>query len=110
VGDYLKEVDDCQQLVNSRYFRPPYGQLRQSQYRALLKKGYKIVMWDVISYDYETITGEQCLTNVLRNTKPGSIILFHDNIKAEQNLMYALPLVLQHFQSLGYTFKRLDQN
>lgn len=108
VADYLKEVEACGELTGNDLFRPPYGQLKRSQYRALTEKRYKIVLWDVISYDYETISGAQCADNVIRHSKNGSIVLFHDNIKAEHNLKYALPLFLDHFSKLGYQFKALD--
>lgn len=108
VKDYLDEVESCKQLHNNMYFRPPYGQLKRSQYKALKEKGYKIVFWDVISYDYEKITGEHCLKNVINNTKKGSIVLFHDNVKAENNLRYTLPLFLKHFANLQFTFKALE--
>ncbi|MBS1652216.1 MAG: polysaccharide deacetylase family protein [Bacteroidetes bacterium] len=104
---YLKEVEACDRLVKNNFFRPPYGQLKPLQYRALHKLGYKIVFWDVISYDYEKITHLQCAQNVIKNAKPGSIILFHDNIKAYSNVKYALRKSLKHFSQLGYSFKKL---
>lgn len=109
VANYLLEVDQCQAFVDSRYFRPPYGQLKASQYKALLLKGFKIVLWDVISYDYETISEEQCLGNVIRNAREGSVVVFHDNIKAEKNLRYVLPKVLAYYHNLGYQFLRIDE-
>ena len=76
-------------------FRPPYGKVTPKQAKILQKKGYKIVMWDIISYDYDaTVSEEKCLQNVLKNIKPGSVIVFHDSLKAEKNLRYALPKVL----------------
>ncbi len=105
--DYLKEVDDCEQFTTTKLFRPPYGQLKKSQYRALIKKGYKIIMWDVISYDYETIPEETVLRNVIKNSKNGSIVLFHDNIKAERNLKFTLPLFLEHYTKQGFSFQTL---
>jgi peptidoglycan/xylan/chitin deacetylase (PgdA/CDA1 family) len=102
--DYLKEVNQCKELVKNDLFRPPYGQLKRSQYKALIDKGFKIIFWDVISYDYEKINEKACLSNVIRNTKPGSIVLFHDNYKAEKNLRYSLPLYLKHFAHLQYKF------
>jgi peptidoglycan-N-acetylglucosamine deacetylase len=108
VKDYISEVDQCKKLVNSRLFRPPYGQLKRSQYKALKEKGYQIVFWDVISYDYENISGQNCLKNVVNNTRNGSIVLFHDSLKAEKNLRYALPLFLKHFANLQFQFKALD--
>lgn len=105
VGDYVKEVEDCKKLVENNLFRPPYGQLKPSQYKALKEKGYKIILWDVISYDFEKISEQQVAKNVLNNTRNGSIVLFHDNIKAEKNIKYALPLFLEHFLAKGYAFK-----
>ncbi len=108
VKEYLSEINDCKQLVKNNLFRPPYGQLKRSQYKALINNKYKIVFWDVISYDYEKINAEQCAKNVISNTKNGSIVLFHDNIKAEKNMKYALPLFLKHFANLQYQFKTLE--
>jgi len=105
VSDYLKEVEDCKALIANNLFRPPYGQLKRSQYKALIEKNYRIILWDVISYDYEAIAPEYCLRTVLGNTRNGSVVLFHDNLKAEKNLKYTLPLFLQHFDNLGYEFK-----
>lgn len=107
VSAYLKDVEDCRVLVQNNLFRPPYGQLTRGQYKALNRRGYRIIMWDVISYDYEPISIEQCAQNVLKNVKPGSIVLFHDNIKAENNVKYALPLVISQFKEMGYSFKTL---
>ena len=108
LADYMKEVDSCKQLIGNSLFRPPYGQLKRSQYNALSEQQYKIVLWDVISYDYEEIAKTTCAVNVIRNTKNGSIVLFHDNWKAEENLKYALPLFLEHFTKLNYSFKPLE--
>lgn len=109
VADYIREVESCEAHIGTRMFRPPYGQLRRSQYRALIGRGYRIVMWDVISYDYENIQPDDCLKNVLSNTREGSVVLFHDSLKAEKNLRHALPAFLKHFSELQYTFKTLPQ-
>jgi peptidoglycan-N-acetylglucosamine deacetylase len=105
--NYLRDIEDCARLVENNLFRPPYGQLKRSQYRALVERGYRIVLWDVISYDYEHISEKKCVSNVLKNTRNGSIVLFHDNIKAEKNLRYSLPLVLKELTSQGFTFRAL---
>ncbi len=102
--DYFREVNECQALLPNKIFRPPYGQLKRSQYKHLIEEGYKVVFWDVISYDYEKIKPEVVLNNVIKNTREGSVVLFHDNVKAEKNLKYALPLFLAHFTDLGYKF------
>lgn len=105
--EYMREVDACEKLTGANLFRPPYGQLKRSQYKALIGAGYNIVFWDVISYDYEHIDAQDCLKNVMEHTQNGSIVLFHDNIKAEKNLKYTLPLFLKHFSEQGYVFKSL---
>jgi peptidoglycan/xylan/chitin deacetylase (PgdA/CDA1 family) len=106
--EYIENVAKCELLTGNKLFRPPYGRMRKSQYKFLLKQNYKIVFWDVISYDYEKISPEYCFSIVKKRTKPGSIVLFHDNIKAEKNVSYALRHTLLHFSKLGYTFKALQ--
>lgn len=89
-------------------FRPPYGKIKPSQAKKILNKGYKIIMWDVLSADFDQkITVEKCLENVIKNTNNGSIVVFHDSKKAEKNLKYALPRVLAHFSGKGFEFKRI---
>jgi peptidoglycan/xylan/chitin deacetylase (PgdA/CDA1 family) len=93
---------------NLKLFRPPYGKIKKSQATELLKRGYKIIMWSVLSADFDTtISTEKCLDNVLKNTEPGSIIVFHDSIKAAEKMQYALPKVLKHFSDKGFVFKAI---
>ncbi len=92
-----------QQSAITNLFRPPYGKIKKSQAEALRKKGYKIIMWDVLSADFDTsISKEKCLENVLKNVQSGSIIIFHDSQKAFPNLEYALPKTLQYLQEKGF--------
>lgn len=89
-------------------FRPPYGKITASQAKALQKLGYTIVMWDVLSADFDTsINTASCLQNVLKNTEDGSIVVFHDSVKAAKNLFYALPKVLEHYSKKGFEFKKI---
>jgi peptidoglycan/xylan/chitin deacetylase (PgdA/CDA1 family) len=84
-------------------FRPPYGKITSKQAKILHKRGFKIVMWDIISFDYDaTISEEKCLQNVLKNIKPGSIVVFHDSLKAKKNLRYVLPRVLDFISEKGW--------
>lgn len=108
---YLKEVETCEELIQkssivnrqSKLFRPPYGKIKPTQSRILRKLGYKIIMWDVLSADYKKeISKEKCLENVLKNVETGSIIVFHDSIKAFANLEYVLPKTLQFLSENGY--------
>ena len=105
---YLEDVDKCSELVQSKLFRPPYGKLKPSQRDHLLNK-FKIIMWSVLSYDFDTgVYPEICWNYVKENTKAGSVIVFHDSLKAKQNLLFALPRLLEHYSKQGYTFKSIE--
>ncbi|MCV9929823.1 polysaccharide deacetylase family protein [Flavobacterium sp. LS1R49] len=93
------------QNPQSKIFRPPYGKITKSQSTQLRQLGYKIIMWDVLSADFDQcITPEKCLQNVIKNVKSGSIIVFHDSIKASQNLKFALPKTLDFLKENHFTF------
>lgn len=105
--NYLKEIAKCAKIVESNLFRPPYGQINLQAIQEIKKK-YKVVMWDVLSWDFDTKTSAKtCLSNVINSSKEGSIIVFHENEKSIKNIMYALPKVLEHFTKLGYEFKAI---
>ena len=105
---YLRDVISCTEFVDSKLFRPPYGKLSPSQY-FILKEHFKIVMWDVLSGDFDkALSSEGCLQNVLENTESGSIVVFHDSSKSEEKLHYVLPQVLEYYSSKGYSFKALS--
>jgi len=105
---YLDNVNKCKKVIKSRLFRPPYGKLRKSHYENL-KKEFTIVMWDVISGDFDRRTSnKKCLLNVVNNAKKGSVVVFHDSEKALKKLHYTLPRVLEHFSNQGFVFKSLS--
>lgn len=105
----LYETEHCKlKTENCQLFRPPYGKIKPSQSKTLRKLGYKIIMWDVISYDFDaTISKEQCLENVFKNVQSGSIIVFHDSKKAFQNLEYVLPRTLEFLKEKGFVFEKI---
>lgn len=106
---YLENVTKAEEFIQSSLFRPPYGRIKKKQAKALIKREYQIVMWDVLSADFDTkITKETCLNNVLSNSKPGSIVVFHDSLKAQKNMEFALPKVLEHYSKEGYSFKGIS--
>ena len=95
-------IANCQ--VPIHLFRPPYGRITRSQIKAL--KDYKIIMWDVLTHDYsKNISPDRCLKGSIAATRSGSIIVFHDSLKAEKNMSYALPRFLNHFSDNGFTFE-----
>ena len=100
------QLEHLDEKTNStELFRPPYGKIKSSQARTIMKSNYKIIMWDVLSYDFNTtLTPEKCLENVIKNTTTGSIIVFHDSLKAYKNLEYALPKAIQLLKQKGFEF------
>lgn len=132
---YLQDVDETRKLIhlqlsNSKFqnanskaqispnhiqtidlFRPPYGQIKPKQGQRLIQAGYEVIMWDVLSFDWDKTTPkETCLNHVISKTTKGSIIVFHDSVKASKNMQYALPKVLKHFSELGYCFESITSN
>ena len=111
--EYLKNIQKTAVLLhhntqNTKLFRPPYGKLKSSQAKKLLKSGYKIIMWDVLSADYNAdISKEECVENVIKNTVKGSIIVFHDSVKAKEKLYFTLPKILEILSKKGFIFKAI---
>lgn len=111
---YLKNFAECQNSIEtiskdqSLLFRPPYGQLKSAQATHILKT-HKILMWSVLTRDYDKgFKAEKCLGNAIKKTKRGSIVLFHDSLKAQKNLYYVLPKYLEYFSKEGYEFCAID--
>lgn len=101
---YVDNVKLASQHIDSKLFRPPYGMIKHSQVKELLKD-YKIIMWDVLSEDYrQDITPEQCYKAVLKSIRPGSIILFHNHMKSESNMKYVLPRLIDELRNRGLKF------
>ncbi len=105
---YYHNVRKCSELVDSVLFRPPYGKLKPAQAQ-FLQRHYRIVMWDVLSGDFDpNISAEQCFRNVVNNVRPGSIVVFHDSLKSADKLMDVLPRVMKFLEADDYSFGRLD--
>ncbi len=106
-GDYISNINKASDYIDSNLFRPPYGRITPLKFRSI-RDQYQVIMWDVLSGDFDgRIDPEICLQNVIKNTKAGSIIVFHDSLKAKKNLEYCLPRVLEHFTLQGYEFAAL---
>lgn len=110
---YLENVKLCEKEMSnidsdipvSKLFRPPYGKIRPAQSAKLRKLNYKIIMWDVLSADFDRqVSPEKCLDNVVKNTTQGSIIVFHDSVKAFRNLEYVLPKAITILKEKGFQF------
>lgn len=108
--NYFHNVRRSAKITDTVLFRPPYGKLKPKQV-LFLQRHYRIVMWDVLSGDFDqTIDEKRCCSNVINNVEPGSIVVFHDSLKAEKNLRYTLPRVLKHFHELGFQFENLNEH
>ncbi|MDH6343261.1 peptidoglycan/xylan/chitin deacetylase (PgdA/CDA1 family) [Parabacteroides sp. PFB2-12] len=106
--NYLANVEKAAELIDSPLFRPPHGHMRMPQIWSLRNK-YRIIMWDVVTRDYSPhLTPEEVLDVVKRYTRNGSIIVFHDSLKAEENMKYAMPRAIEWLRQEGYTFKLFD--
>lgn len=122
-GMYVDQVIKTQQIIDAqrllasfnmrktkpvKLFRPPYGQIKPTQANRLLGLGFKIIMWDILAFDWkDSITPEECAQNVISKAGNGSIVVLHDSQKAAKNMMPALPQILDHFNKAGFTFKHL---
>ena len=107
--DYLRNVIQCSKYIESELFRPPYAKIKPMQIEGLKNK-FSIVQWSVMSYDYDnTISMETCLDNVINHSKRGSIVVFHDNLKAKENLFYTLPRFLEYFSKKRFHFEPLTK-
>lgn len=109
--EYMEDIDLCQKEIfryapdQDKIFRPPYGKIMPGQSKKARKRGYKIIMWDVLSADFDIkLTPEQCLHNATDKVAAGSIIVFHDSQKAFENMSYALPKTIAILKEKGFSF------
>ncbi|MDE7125968.1 MAG: polysaccharide deacetylase family protein [Muribaculaceae bacterium] len=104
---YMRDITEADSLIDSTLFRAPHGIMRWAQ-AAAIKNHYNIVMYDLVTRDYsKKMSPERVLANVRRYARNGSIIVFHDSLKAEKNLRYALPRAIEWLKNEGYEFARL---
>lgn len=108
-SNYISDVKSCTKVLPSSLFRPPYGRITFRQARSLRQANYKIIMWSILSGDFDAnITAQQCAKQTIASIYSGAIVVFHDSQKAFSKLQYALPAILDYGQQKGYQFKSLD--
>ncbi|MES2265453.1 MAG: polysaccharide deacetylase family protein [Bacteroidota bacterium] len=108
---YLENFKKANEVLNTPLFRPPYGRIKREQIKLLkqARPDLQIIMWDVLCGDFDmALKKEDALKNVLNNVKDGSIVLFHDSVKAFHKLEYVLPMAMEHWSKEGYTFAALS--
>ncbi|SHF77563.1 Peptidoglycan/xylan/chitin deacetylase, PgdA/CDA1 family [Dysgonomonas macrotermitis] len=107
--NYIKNTEKAAEYIKSTLFRPPHGHMRLPQFFKL-RKDYHIILWDVVTRDYsKRQTPEEVLDNVKHYARNGSVIVFHDSVKAEKNMKYALPLAIEWLKEQGYVFKTIEE-
>jgi peptidoglycan-N-acetylglucosamine deacetylase len=105
---YIKNIEKASEYIDSSLFRPPHGRMKATQ-QSEISKSYEIVLWDILTFDFnKNLTPEDCFGNVKQFGRPGSIVVFHDNMKAEDNMIYALSQTLLLYSKAGYKFKALS--
>lgn len=115
---YILDTLKCREVITRNlpektplkncFFRPPYGKIKGSQAKELQKRGFKIVMWSIVSWDFDCgVSAENCYQNVVRHARPGSVIVLHDSLKARPNLTAVLPKLLEIFSRKGFLFRSL---
>jgi len=105
--EYYADIELAGLFIPSRLFRPAYGMITPRQVKHL-QKIYRVVLWDIMSYDFHPGTRkEKCLDHVIRHAKSGSVIVFHDSVKASEKVLYALPGVLSRFMDQGFSFEAI---
>jgi len=109
--NYLKNINEAGKYIDSNLFRPPYGRIKKSQIKLLNKKNkmIKIIMWNLLAGDWDTeLKPEKCFERIVRKIKEGDIIVFHDSEKAWERMSFTLPLLLSHYSSKGFSFKKIN--
>jgi len=112
---YYENTISCQNEIekhelhpSKKLFRPPYGRIKKSQIKTLQEIGFEIVMWTTLSQDYrQDLRPEKCLRKTIKATRNGSIVLFHDSLKAKKNVIYVLPRYIEDLLKKGFDFKKL---
>ena len=106
-SQYLEDVSQASKFLDSKLYRPPYGLITLRQVRELSKQ-FQVVMWSVLTRDFDpSVSREKCLEIAIRGTEPGAIIVFHDNLKASEKVLYALPRMLEYLRDEGYVTEKL---
>jgi peptidoglycan-N-acetylglucosamine deacetylase len=109
---YALNIEECEKYIGQEHsqklFRPPYGRILSDQGEWLAQQGFKCIMWDILTYDYDaSLNIQNALKNISRKSRNGSIVVFHDSKKSYPQLKHLLPAYLENMTSKGYTFELL---
>lgn len=108
--EYIEDIKKASNLIQSKLFRPPYGKIKFRQINRL-KKDFNIILWDFITYDYNSKKSpNEIIREIKRRSRNGSIVVFHDSEKAKENVLTVLPLALEFWKKEGYAFKTIEKS
>jgi len=108
LNNYINDIDKAAMFIESKLFRPPYGKITYWAAKRLFAKGFKIILWSVLSYDFDnSLSFEKVLEKSIKHTKPGDIIVFHDNVKSFDTLQKVLPAYLSYFKLKNFIFEAI---
>lgn len=82
-------------------FRFPSGDYNDKAFKAVKDLGYTCIQWDADSVDWKELGADTEYNRVMKNVKPGSIMLFHNNTKNTPN---NLEKIIPELQQQGYKF------
>ena len=106
--DFFSDIEKSKNIIKSNLFRPPHGNITPSQAKKLKNLDYNVVLWDVITRDYNPSLSEEKVLDIAKKyTRNGSIVVFHDSRKAFKNMKYAFPKAVKYWLDNGYTFETL---
>ncbi len=108
LNDYLRSVEEASAHISTKLFRPPYGRMTRRQESALIKRGYRIIMWTWLSYDFDPEVQDEVILDRIQNIRPGDILVFHDNIKTFDRLQRILPEIIFQLKSKGFRFSAVS--
>jgi len=121
-GELEKELKDTERTIqkatgqSTRYFRPPKSWLTAQEKKEIEGLGYKIVLWSLNSKDWVTFDDKYIVKYIVRNVKPGDILLFHDSggvfgIEGgdRHETVKAIPRLVDTLAKKGYRFVTLTE-
>ncbi len=105
---YLRDVNLASTKINSSFFRPPYGKMKPKQVK-LVEENFSIIMWSILTKDYDQSDWELCNKKMLDKLEPGAIAVFHDSEKAKDKMLFLLENILRQGRKEDYTFDKIRE-
>jgi peptidoglycan-N-acetylglucosamine deacetylase len=106
----LQQTDDAIKNATGKrptLLRPPYGSITARQKRWIHDEfGYKIILWDVDPLDWKRPGPAVVRNRILKETRPGSIVLSHD---IHPGTIEAMPSTFDELEAKGFRFVTVSE-